>query len=329
MAADRRHPGVVDRSPTNYADPSGLGGESQPTGPACTGGDECRPLEDGSSPPKRHQDATPAGVALGASSLRVGLDGGPGYINEAWHHAQEDTPIVTDGAYGYWSDDAVDSLTYGIDMPVFVDELGPDVSNAQVALMAAPKLQLAGGEGEEMPRIGTRGTLAALVVVYAVNKIRPWGRIANKPFPALNLRKQPKWQRRPKEPLPIYVTYTKRNVYTGQVYSGRATGYGTPKDIVSARDKRHHVVGRGWGPAIVDRAAPATLPWSMRHMDPAYQAIRGREQQLIDYHGGAISEGGTSANAIRGVAVDNYYGWLYWTQSNILFKETLYTYTGM
>jgi hypothetical protein len=37
----------------------------------------------------------------------------------------------------------------------------------------------------------------------------------------------------------------------------------------------------------------------------AYQAIRGREQNLIDYHGGAKSAGGTSGNPIRGVAEDN------------------------
>lgn len=34
-------------------------------------------------------------------------------------------------------------------------------------------------------------------------------------------------------------------------------------------------------------------------------AIRGREQQLIDANGKAQSEGGTSSNAIRGVAKDN------------------------
>lgn len=36
-----------------------------------------------------------------------------------------------------------------------------------------------------------------------------------------------------------------------------------------------------------------------------YAAIRGREQQLIDFHGGAQSEGGTSANRIRGVSKRN------------------------
>lgn len=35
------------------------------------------------------------------------------------------------------------------------------------------------------------------------------------------------------------------------------------------------------------------------------QAIRGREQQLIDYHGGAQSTGGTSGNAINVVGKCN------------------------
>ena len=34
----------------------------------------------------------------------------------------------------------------------------------------------------------------------------------------------------------------------------------------------------------------------------AYAAIRGREQQLIDFNGGARSVGGNSANIINGVS---------------------------
>lgn len=33
--------------------------------------------------------------------------------------------------------------------------------------------------------------------------------------------------------------------------------------------------------------------------------MRGREQQMIDIHGGAKSEGGTSGNTIRGVSHNN------------------------
>lgn len=36
--------------------------------------------------------------------------------------------------------------------------------------------------------------------------------------------------------------------------------------------------------------------------EDAYFAIRGREQQLIDFHGGAQSVGGTSRNKINGIS---------------------------
>ncbi|WP_294425637.1 hypothetical protein, partial [uncultured Treponema sp.] len=36
-----------------------------------------------------------------------------------------------------------------------------------------------------------------------------------------------------------------------------------------------------------------------------YQAIRGREQQLIDMNGGAKSMGGTSGNSINGISPNN------------------------
>jgi len=42
-----------------------------------------------------------------------------------------------------------------------------------------------------------------------------------------------------------------------------------------------------------------------------YAAIRGREQQLIDGFGGAQSEGGRSANLIRGVSRSNPLGPVY------------------
>ena len=37
-----------------------------------------------------------------------------------------------------------------------------------------------------------------------------------------------------------------------------------------------------------------------------YAAIRGREQQLIDFHGGAQSVGGTSYNSINGIGKWNW-----------------------
>ena len=90
-----------------------------------------------------------------------------------------------------------------------------------------------------------------------------------------------------------YQTYTKTNKITGKVYSGRTSGYGLPADNVAKRDKNHHMTPKGYGPAQLDRTS------SNR------QAIRGREQQLIDYHGGAQSTGGKSGNAINGIGDNN------------------------
>lgn len=36
-----------------------------------------------------------------------------------------------------------------------------------------------------------------------------------------------------------------------------------------------------------------------------YQAIRGREQMLIDHYGGPQSTGGTSGNTINGIGANN------------------------
>ena len=50
-------------------------------------------------------------------------------------------------------------------------------------------------------------------------------------------------------------------------------------------------------------------------------AIRGREQQLIDKYGHAKSEGGTSGNAIRGVSKSNPKLEYYLDEANKEFGE--------
>jgi RHS repeat-associated protein len=89
-----------------------------------------------------------------------------------------------------------------------------------------------------------------------------------------------------------FVTYTRQGP-TGAVYSGRARGVGNPQAIVNARARSHPSRLDGFGPPLVDRWATGV---------EGYVAIRGREQQLIDAHGRAQSEQGTSANLIRGVS---------------------------
>jgi hypothetical protein len=150
-------------------------------------------------------------------------------------------------------------------------------------------------------------------------------------------------KRRRQKPQLYYAVYTKVNLDTGETYAGRARGEvyasSTPKvgdllPIIYVREgeegEKHHTKGR-FGPAIIENFARATLPLGLRHDDPAYQAIRGREQQLTDIHGGAWSDVGRentrSGNAIRPVAADNKQAKVFHEMSNFYFGN-LAPYTG-
>jgi hypothetical protein len=72
------------------------------------------------------------------------------------------------------------------------------------------------------------------------------------------------------------------------------SGKGTPQQNVQKRDIAHHKKAEdGWGPAKSDKSSSKP------------NAIRGREQQLIEKNGGAKSTGGTSGNSINGVSPKN------------------------
>jgi hypothetical protein len=100
------------------------------------------------------------------------------------------------------------------------------------------------------------------------------------------------------------------------VYSGRTSGTGAPEALAAARAARHPEDLNGFGPAVVDKVASGL---------GAYEAIRGREQQLIDAHGGVGRPG--VANKIRAVAKRNPAGPLYHSESNKRFGE-IAPYTG-
>src|SRR5688572_9815479 len=81
-------------------------------------------------------------------------------------------------------------------------------------------------------------------------------------------------------------------------------------------------------PAKVVESVQANTSWGKRGVDPAYWAIRGREQQWIDHFGGSWRDvaagrtGGTTTNSvndIRGVRANHPMGAVYWTASNIVF----------
>ena len=93
-----------------------------------------------------------------------------------------------------------------------------------------------------------------------------------------------------------HTTYTRTQESTGTVYSGRTSGTRTPGQQVSARTSKpdHQAkTDQGYGPAKVDKNSSNS------------DAIRGREQQLINNAGGAQSQGGTSGNKINGVSDTN------------------------
>jgi hypothetical protein len=100
----------------------------------------------------------------------------------------------------------------------------------------------------------------------------------------------------------LYVTYIKRKKPTSEVYSGRASGvYDDEKEtevqgglnILASRDRRHHKNSEGFEPADVDKISKDS------------DATRGREQMLIESHGGAKSTGGNSGNQINGISLKN------------------------
>lgn len=99
----------------------------------------------------------------------------------------------------------------------------------------------------------------------------------------------------------LFVTYTKRNKETGEVYSGLASGQveqnsadlESIQEILRKRDSSHHKNKEGFGEAQPDQYSES------------YEAIRGREQMLIDYNGGSKSEGGSSGNEINSISRRN------------------------
>ena len=101
-----------------------------------------------------------------------------------------------------------------------------------------------------------------------------------------------------------YITYTRTNPSTGDIYSGRSGGYGEPEAIALRRAAGQPLLNQeGFAPPVVDAVST----------DKA--AIRGREQQLIDYFGGAQSVGGSTRNKINGVADFNPFRDIYIQQS--------------
>ena len=105
----------------------------------------------------------------------------------------------------------------------------------------------------------------------------------------------------------VYVTYTLRNS-TGKVYSGRASGFGNPYTIMMGRYAGHHMRLFGYGSPTLDVAAQGIS---------SYPAIRGREQQLIEFFGGVGSP--NVGNSINGISPYNLAKPFMMNQSTLTF----------
>ena len=114
-----------------------------------------------------------------------------------------------------------------------------------------------------------------------------------------------------------FATYTLTNPATGQVYVGRCSGFGDIENIVIRRMRSHKYYKRGFTIIQIDKAMQGK---------EARAAIRGREQQLIDFYGGIGNP--QVANIIRAVAKLNWRGKIYHNASNTFFGE-LSNFTGI
>ncbi len=94
-----------------------------------------------------------------------------------------------------------------------------------------------------------------------------------------------------------YQTYTRYNPTTGDCYSGRTSGTADPKT---------NVRNRGYGQPLLK--AEGFLDPVLDRSSYNEDAVRGREQQLIELNGRARSMGGTSRNMINGVGPLNLAG---------------------
>jgi len=143
----------------------------------------------------------------------------------------------------------------------------------------------------------------------------------------------------------LYATYRKLNEATNLYYSGRTSmvvDHSLPLGLqaqlaIKLRDMNHHVdeneapSGVSFDDSQLDIFdIGAAIDYEQRYDDPAYWRIRGREQQLIDFSGGAQSDTGKphrTENVVRAVAKDNPRGRRFHDAATIRWSE-LHRYTG-
>jgi hypothetical protein len=134
-----------------------------------------------------------------------------------------------------------------------------------------------------------------------------------------------------------YVVYEKLRPSNDAVYTGRSHGPGSATAVMGRRDARHWARNAlGYDTATLN--AYITVRAGKLKSAYAWAAMRGREQQVMDYHGGAILDRGglyepgyggrmRASNIIRGVAKSNPVSLDYWLTSTAAFGEA-WEHTG-
>lgn len=163
------------------------------------------------------------------------------------------------------------------------------------------------GVADDAIVIPAAGTVIIICAAYEATSY-----VTSKVYDAVSSRVQKENER-------VWVTYTLDGP-NGKIYVGRTSGFGTPQQIVARRFANHHMRKNfRYHSPKVDKFAVGALG------SDAYAAIRGREQQMIDYFGGVGSI--NVGNRIRGVSKTNPLGRTYHTKSNQMFGQ-LHQYTG-
>ncbi|MGH8018288.1 MAG: fascin domain-containing protein, partial [Opitutaceae bacterium] len=133
-----------------------------------------------------------------------------------------------------------------------------------------------------------------------------------------------------------YVVYEKLQPGSNHVYTGRTHGIGDPSAVLARRDARHWALAA----AGYQNAQANAIIETQGKSAYAYGAFSGREQQIMDYHGGALSgrnydidtpgpNGRTRASNIRrAVGKDRPEGYSYWLTSNQAFGASYYGFSG-
>jgi hypothetical protein len=133
-----------------------------------------------------------------------------------------------------------------------------------------------------------------------------------------------------------FVVYEKLQPVTHRVYTGRAAGPGDPISVMARRDATHYILNQiqGYHSAELSSYVVANGGSSF-----AEAAMRGREQQVMDYHGGCVNDRGgynvpnpdtgrkRASNKIRGVRKDHLFSFTFWAIANAAHGN-VYKHTG-